>query len=279
MSAAPSTSAMASPVMPRFYSATPLSRNTLKKTRAIARVFAVTSLAACLDHPVDDLHLVAGTPARRRGLGEQALGAVLVTDDDLVFHGLFRVLLDLVSGKAAAERAKDGRDVLASAAAHLVTEHSAHYRASDRSGARPGAGFLNLAHFLDHGALAADRGHDDRGRRRNRCISGLAWRRGSRDRFRPGRRLGLGGLCLFGLRCGLLGRLGNGRARGARVPDRGRDPAENGSDSHEAEQRDRDRGDDEEWMGLTCGLRFHEGLLLQGVKLTRNNARGARGLM
>src|SRR6266496_6680323 len=146
MSAAPSTSAMASPVMPRFYSATPLSRNTLKKTRAIARVFAVTSLAACLDHPVDDLHLVAGTPARRRGLGEQALGAVLVTDDDLVLHGLFRVLLDLVSGKAAAEGAKDGCDVPASPAADLVADDAADHRTADGPGARALTCFLDLAH-------------------------------------------------------------------------------------------------------------------------------------
>src|SRR6266581_1703350 len=147
MSAAPSTSAMASPVMPRFYSATPLSRNTLKKTRAIARVFAVTSLAACLDHPVDDLHLVAGTPARRRGLGEQALGAVLVTDDDLVLHGLFRVFLDRISGEAAADHAKDGCNVLAPAAAHLMADDAADDRASYGPGARGLACFLDLADF------------------------------------------------------------------------------------------------------------------------------------
>jgi len=41
------------------------------------------------DHPVDDLHLVAGAPARRRGLGEMPC-AVLVTDDDLVFHVVLR---------------------------------------------------------------------------------------------------------------------------------------------------------------------------------------------
>src|SRR5712691_1850197 len=110
MSAAPSTSAMASPVMPRFYSAARLLRNALQKKRGRTSAFfwLQLRLAAPLDHPVDDLHLVAGTPARRRGLNEQALGAVLVTDDDLVLHGLFRVFLDLVSGEAAAEGAKDG---------------------------------------------------------------------------------------------------------------------------------------------------------------------------
>src|SRR3979411_1495072 len=101
MSAAPSTRAMASPVMPRFYSAACFLRNALQENRGqspalFGRGFALT---ACLDHPVDDLHLVAGTPARRRGLSEQALGAVFVTDDDLVPHGLFRVFLDRVSGE------------------------------------------------------------------------------------------------------------------------------------------------------------------------------------
>src|SRR3989449_4201225 len=130
MSAAPSTRAMASPVMPRFYSAARSLRNAPQKNAGVARVFWLQlRLAASLDHPVDDLHLVAGTPARRRGLGEQALGAVLVTDDDLVLHGLFRVFLDRVSGEAAADGAQDGCDVPTSAAAHLVTEHSAHYRA------------------------------------------------------------------------------------------------------------------------------------------------------
>src|SRR5260370_2454284 len=160
MSAAPSTRAMASPVMPRFYSAAPLLRNALKKTRAIARVLSgrVRS-AASLDHPVDDLHLVAGPPARWRGLGEQALGAVLVTDDDLVLHGLFRVLLDRVSGEAAAQDAKHGCNVLASACAHLVAEHSAHNCAADCARTRGLSGLLDLSHFLDHGALAANRGH------------------------------------------------------------------------------------------------------------------------
>src|SRR5216684_2730747 len=105
MSAAPSTRAIASPVIRRFYSAPRFFAKRLqKKTRAIARVFCrlVSALAASLDHPVDDLHLVAAAPARWRGLGEQTLGAVLVTDDDLVLHGLLRVLLDRVSGKAAA---------------------------------------------------------------------------------------------------------------------------------------------------------------------------------
>src|SRR5882762_2217730 len=126
MSAAPSTRAMASPVMPRFYSATRPLRNAPKKTRAFARVFRLRlRLAASLDHSVDDLHLVAGTPARRRGLSEQTLGAVLVTDDDLVLHGLFRVLLDLVSGETAADGAKDGCDVPASPAADLMADDAA----------------------------------------------------------------------------------------------------------------------------------------------------------
>src|SRR5712691_11742657 len=114
MSAAPSTRAMASPVMPRFYSAPRPSRNALEGKRGRSPAFhrLVFALAASLDHPVDDLDLVAAAPARWRGLSEQALGTVLVTDDDLVLHGLFRVLLDLVSGEAAAEGAKDGCDVL-----------------------------------------------------------------------------------------------------------------------------------------------------------------------
>src|SRR6266849_2956650 len=256
MSAAPSTRAIASAVMPRFYSAARLSRSAQKKTRAIARVFRLRlRSAASLDHAVDDFHLVATAPCRRRGLGEQTLAAVFVANDDLVFHALFRVLLDRVSGEAAADGAKDGCDVLAPAAAHLVAEHSAHYRAADRARTRGLSGLLDLAHFLDHCALAANRGHD-RGRRGRR--NDRPWRLGSGDRFRlrldRGLRLGL----WYGVGLGLLGSLGNGRARGALVPDRGRDPTENGSDPHEAEQRDRDRGDDHERMGLTCGLRFHE---------------------
>src|SRR2546422_5095049 len=279
MSAAPSTSAMASPVMPRFYSAARLLRTLFKKTRANARVFWLQlRLAAPLDHPVDDLHLVAGTPARRRGLNEQALGAVLVTDDDLVLHGLFRVFLDRVSGEAAADHAKDGCNVLAPAAAHLMADDAADDRAADGPGARGLACFLDFAHLFDHRALAANCGDDGRGRR-NDCDRPWRLRFYDRPRLRLDRRLRLGGLCFFGLRRGLLGCQGNGRACGAGISDRSRDPAENGSDSHEAEQRDRDRSDDDERMGLTCGLRFHGGLLLQGLKLTRNNARGARRLM
>src|SRR5882672_11975979 len=212
MSAAPSTKAMASPVMPRFYSATRPLRNAIKRKRGRSPAFfrLVFALAASLDHPVDDLHLVAGTPARRRGLSEQTLGAVLVTDDDLVLHGLFRVLLDLVSGETAADGAKDGCDVPASPAADLMADDAADDRAADGPGARGLTCFLNLAHFLDHGALAADCSDDDRGRRRNVCISGLAGRRGFHDRFRLHRRLVLDGLYRFGLCHGLLGRLGNG---------------------------------------------------------------------
>src|SRR6266571_178309 len=134
------------------------------KTRGVppASYRLVFASAASLDHAVDDLHLVAGAPARWRSLGEQALGTVLVTDDDLVFHGLFRVLLDLVSGQAAAEGAKDRCDVLTSSAADLVADDAADHRTADRPGARALACFLDFAHFLDHGALAADRGHDDR---------------------------------------------------------------------------------------------------------------------
>src|SRR5437899_6660339 len=155
MSAAPSTRAMASPLMPRFYSAARPLRYALPKKRGRSPAFFGRdfALAASLDHPVDDLHLVAGTPARRRGLSEQALGAVLVTDDDLVLHGLFRVFLDRVSGKAAAQGAKDGCDVLAPAAAHLVAEHSADDRAADGPGARALTCFFDLANFLDYGAL------------------------------------------------------------------------------------------------------------------------------
>src|SRR5438552_5980921 len=123
MSAAPSTRAMASPVMPRFYSATRPLRNAPKKSGRSPAFFGRDfALAASLDHPVDDLHLVAGTPARRRGLGEQALGAVLVTDDDLVLHRLFRVFLDLISGKAAAEGAQDRCEVPTPPAADLVAD-------------------------------------------------------------------------------------------------------------------------------------------------------------
>src|SRR5712692_8688905 len=210
MSAAPSTSAMASPVMPRFYSAARLLRNALQKKRgqSPASYRLVFALAASLDHPVDDLHLVAGTPARRRGLSEQALGAVLVTDDDLVLHGLFRVLLDLVSGEASADHAKDGCNVPAPAAAHLMADDAADDRAADRPGARGLACLLDLANFLDHGALAGDRSHHDRGRRRNGCMGRLGFH--DRFRLRLDPRLALGGLCLFGLRRGLLGRQGNG---------------------------------------------------------------------
>src|SRR5439155_672137 len=111
---APSTSAMASPVMPRFYSATRLLRYAIKRKRGRSPAFyrPVFASAASLDHPVDDLHFVAAAPGRRRGLREQALGAVFVADDDLVFNGLFRVLLDRVSGEAAAEGVEVGCVVL-----------------------------------------------------------------------------------------------------------------------------------------------------------------------
>src|SRR5437773_3380031 len=252
MSAAPSTRAMASPVMPRFYSATRLLRNAPKKKRGRSPAFyrPMFALTASLDHPVDDLHLVAAAPARWRGLSEEALGTVLVADDDLVLHCLFRVLLDLVSGKAAAEGAKDRCDVLTSSAADLVADDAADHRAADRPGARALACFLDFAHLLDHGALAADRGHDDRRRRRNGRAGGHVRRLRFHDRFRLHRRLALGGLRLFGLRRDLLRRLGDGRACSARVPDRRRDPAENGPDSDEAEQRDRDGSCDNERMGL-----------------------------
>src|SRR5260221_5993903 len=74
MSAAPSTRAMASPVMPRFYSAARLSRNALSKKNAGNRPrFSRLRLrsAACLDHAVDDSDFVAAAPARGRGLREQ----------------------------------------------------------------------------------------------------------------------------------------------------------------------------------------------------------------
>src|SRR5438309_12066863 len=126
MSAAPSTRAMASPVMPDFIRAQAFAERPSKKTRANARVFRFELvLAAQLDHAVDDLDFVAGTPARRRGLDEQALRAVLVTDDDLVLLGLFRVLFDLVSGKATADGAQDGCDVPAAPAADLVADDAA----------------------------------------------------------------------------------------------------------------------------------------------------------
>src|SRR2546425_10555256 len=221
MSAAPSTRAMASPVMPRFYSTIRPLRNAIKKTRASPAFFGRDfALAASLDHPVDDLHLVAGTPARRRGLNEQALGAVLVTDDDLVLHGLFRVFLDRVSGEAAADHAKDGCNVLAPAAAHLMADDAADDRASDGPGARGLACFLDFAHLFDHRALAANCGDDGRGRR-NACDRPWRLRFYDRPRFRLDRRLRLGGLCLFGLRRGVLGDPGNGRACGARGSRRG----------------------------------------------------------
>src|SRR5437879_2626062 len=152
MSAAPSTRAMASPLMPRFYSAARPLRYAIKRKRGRSPAFFGRdfALAASLDHPVDDLHLVAGTPARRGGLNEQALGAVLVTDDDLVLHGLFRVFLDRISSEAAAEGAKDGCDVPASPAAHLVADDAADHRTADGSGAGGLACFLDLAHLFDH---------------------------------------------------------------------------------------------------------------------------------
>src|SRR5437899_4382576 len=166
MSAAPSTRAMASPLMPRFYSAARPLRYAIKRKRGRSPAFFGRdfALAASLDHPVDDLHLVAGTPARRGGLNEQALGAVLVTDDDLVLHRLFRVFLDRISSEAAAQGAQDGCDVLAPAAAHLMADDAADHRAADGSGARGLTGFLDFAHFLDPCAVAADRGYYERGR-------------------------------------------------------------------------------------------------------------------
>src|SRR5438046_2060573 len=167
MSAAPSTRAMASPVMPRFYSATRLLRNAPKKKRGRSPAFyrPMFALTASLDHPVDDLHLVAAAPARWRGLSEEALGTVLVADDDLVLHRLFRVLLDLVSGKAAAEGAKNRCDVLTSSAADLVADDAADHRTADRPGSRALARFLVRAHFFSHAACASERGPEHRWRR------------------------------------------------------------------------------------------------------------------
>src|SRR5690349_784562 len=92
------------------------------KTRAAARVLVSRSgSAARLDHSVDDLHLVAFAPAGRGSLRDQTPAAVLVAHDDLVFHGLLHVLLDLVSGETAAEGAEDGRHVFTAAASDLVS--------------------------------------------------------------------------------------------------------------------------------------------------------------
>src|SRR5258708_2360349 len=195
---------------------------------AVAFCRRVSARAASLDHPVDALHVAAAAPARWRGLGEQALGAVLVTDDDLVLHGLLRVLRERVSGKAAAQGATDGCDVPASPAPDLVADDAAYHRAAHGPGARGLACFLDLAPYLDHGALAADCSDDDGGRGRNRCISGLAWRRGSRDRFRPGRRLRLGGLTPVAVHSGLLRGPAEARARRPRGRDPGRAPAADG---------------------------------------------------
>src|SRR5256885_11236614 len=160
---------MASPVMRRFYSAARFLRYALKRKRGRSPAFdrPVFASAAALDHSVDDLHLVAAAPGRRRGLGEQALATVLVADDDLVFQGLLRVLLDLVSGKAATEGAQDGCDVSASSAADLVADDASDHRAADCARARGLTRFLDLADFLDYGAFATDCRHDDGGSGRN----------------------------------------------------------------------------------------------------------------
>src|SRR6266571_4948997 len=198
-----------------------------------------------LDRAVDDFHLIADSPARRRWLGEHALGAVLVTDEDLVFLRRFRVLLDLIPGEAAAQGAQHGRNVLAAAAADLVTDHPADHRAADCAGAGSLSRYFNLAHVFDHRAFFADRSD----LRRRRGNDGLV--------HRPG--LGLDRMLFLGLLCGfgLRGRLGSRSAT-----DRSRDPAENGCDSHEAEKCHRGCGDDDKGMILTYGLRFHIGLRL-----------------
>src|SRR5689334_17677299 len=133
--------------------------------------------------------------------------AVLVAHYDLVFHGLLHILLDLVSGKTAAEGAKDGRHLLAAAASHLVSENSAQHRTADCTGARGLSRFFDLTHLFDHAAFAADRGHDWRRwrRREGGCRCGLM-RLGPRDVLGTHRgRFLLGRLRRFGLRRGLIG--------------------------------------------------------------------------
>src|SRR5690242_14724836 len=198
-------------------------------------VSARSESAVRLNRSVDDLDLVAYAPAGLRRLGEQALGAVFVTHDGVVFHGLLHIFLDLVSGKTAAEGAKDGRHFLAAATADLVSENATEHRTADCSGAGSLTRLFNLLHALYHAAFVADRGHHRRRwrRRDGGCRRALVRRLGSRDvsRLRVlGGRLVLGRLRRFGLRRGLFGCLRDSRISAVLIPHRSRDPAENGPD-------------------------------------------------
>src|SRR5262249_30615251 len=212
-------------------------------------------LSVRLYRSVDDTHAVAAVPGWRRGLRERASGAVVVAHDDLVFLFLLHRFLDLVSAEGAAERAENGGEVLAAAAADLVTENAADDRAADRADSRRLPGLLDRAHVLDHGTLTADR-RDDRGRRRRRWrrdrdLFGAMPRLGSRDGL--GLRTVLDRLRRLGLGFGLLGRLRRGA--GAALTDRGRNPAHDGSDADEAEQGDSAGCDDDE--RVRAALDFH----------------------
>jgi hypothetical protein len=80
------------------------------------------------------------------------------------------------------------------------------------------------------------------------------------------------GLRRFGLRFGLLGRLGDDGI--VLISDRSRYPAHDGSDSDQAEKADGARGDDDERVSATqC---FHGGLLVSGAELTDTDVRRAR---
>src|SRR5215471_10725047 len=124
-------------------------------------------LSVRLYRSVDDAHPVAPVPGWERGLRERAPAAVVVADDSLVLLVLLHFLFDLVPAEGAAERAEDGGDVLAPAAADLVAEHAAYDRAAHRADSRSLTGFFDRAHFLDDAALAADLG-DAGGWRRGR---------------------------------------------------------------------------------------------------------------
>src|SRR5882672_9174831 len=224
--------------------------NWREKKRAEARLSASTVRSSVrLYRSVDDFHLVAAVPARLGGLGKRAFAAVVVAHHDLVFLFLLDRFLDLVSAEGAADRAEDGGEVLAAAAAHLVAENAADDRAADRADARCLPGLLDGAHVLDYRALAADRGDDDRCRRgrRDGDLFCAMPRLGSRDGLRL--RMPLDRLRRLGLRR-LLGYRRDGRA-GTVLPRRSGYPAHDGSDSDQAEQADRACGEDDERVSAT----------------------------
>src|SRR6185436_3721755 len=106
---------------------------------------------------VDDFDPVAGAPRCRVRFVYHAARPVLEADGNLVALARFRALLDLVASHRTAHGTDHGRDVLATPAADLVADNTAHDRPADCTEAGSFALRGNLAHRFDHAALGAPR--------------------------------------------------------------------------------------------------------------------------